>query len=482
MSEFVNEKLTKKSLKNDKFQVSQNDFLDESFYRSDEFEELVKKSGLNRRDALKLMGLAALFLVSSPTPARAMGPKIDAKGLNFVIAGGGAGGCTVANFISKNINNAKITIIEPNPQSVSYQPGQSLIGGGVWTKDQIVKESKNFFPKEATWLQESVVEFDPQNNSLTTDKNKKISYDYLIIATGLVLHYDKIDGLNKNMVGQNGISSIYFADGAVKTWDLMREFINNAKNKKESKALFTQPRGAIKCGGAPKKIAFLTAARLKEAKTSANIDFYAVSGNFFGNEIYNEATKKYFQARNMNYHFKNELISIDRAAKIATFRNEAGNSYDEKYDFIHIVPPMSAPQVLMDSDLALKEGKSKGYADTNQYTMQHNKFKNVFCIGDSSSVPTSKTGAAIREQYKVLGENLISQIKGEELKAKYNGYTACPLITDLGKVMMAEFKYNNELAPTLGFLDPSKERWFWWFVKVYILKPMYFYGMLKARA
>lgn len=67
------------------------------------------------------------------------------------------------------------------------------------------------------------------------------------------------------MIGKNGVSFIYFADGAVKTWSLMQEFINQAKTNNDLSAIFTQSNTTIKCGGAPKKIAFLTHARLRDA-------------------------------------------------------------------------------------------------------------------------------------------------------------------------------------------------------------------------
>jgi sulfide:quinone oxidoreductase len=92
-----------------------------------------------------------------------------------------------------------------------------------------------------------------------------------------------------------------------------------------------------------------------------------------------------------------------------------------------------------------------------------------------------KTGGSARKQYKVVVENLIATMEGKDLEAKYDGYTVCPLITGLGTVMLAEFNWTKKPTPSFP-LDPTKERWIMWFLKVYMLKPMTVYGMLKGRA
>jgi sulfide:quinone oxidoreductase len=47
---------------------------------------------------------------------------------------------------------------------------------------------------------------------------------------------------------------------------------------------------------------------------------------------------------------------------------------------------------------------------------------------------------------------------------------------------MAEFRYDKKPAPTLPLLDPGREHRAGWILKRYVLKPMYFEGMLRGRA
>lgn len=471
-----------------------------------ELDKELKKAGLSRRDALKLLGLSSTAFMLNPTSAKAdeKKPKVDAKNAKILIVGGGAGGCTIANYLTTNLDNPHITIIEPNPQSIRYQPGQTLIGAGVWTVGAIMKESADFFPSDAKWIKDSVAEFDPDNNKVTTKAGKTVEYDFMVLATGIQLNYDAIEGLNENMIGSNGLGSVYFANGATKTWAVMQDFINKAKNQ-EVKGLFTHPNTPIKCGGAPKKMIFLTNSRLLEtgdkARKNATLTFLPNGGKMFGVPEYHEAILKQFKEKDLKFKYKHNLVAIDADAKKATFDHKYSvkGEYDKDleeytmitktekvtldYDFIHITPPQSAPDEVKNSPLSWKKGSAAkgGWAEVDKETLQHRRYPNVFAIGDVAGIPMGKTGGSVRQQYPVCGNNLIEVIHGKKPTSKYNGYTVCPLITEIGSVMLLEFNWTKKPTPSFPF-DPTKSRWMWWALKVYGLRPMYFYGMLKGMA
>jgi sulfide:quinone oxidoreductase len=71
-------------------------------------------------------------------------------------------------------------------------------------------------------------------------------------------------------------------------------------------------------------------------------------------------------------------------------------------------------------------------------------------------------------------------MEGKQPTGKYNGYSACPIVTESGKVLMCEFGYDEKLMPTIPWIDPGIERGIWWTLKVHGLKPMYYHGMLKG--
>ena len=74
------------------------------------------------------------------------------------------------------------------------------------------------------------------------------------------------------------------------------------------------------------------------------------------------------------------------------------------------------------ADLLGSAADAVGWVSVDQQTTQHTKYPNVFSIGDGSSLPTSKTAAAISAQAPVLVSNLVSLIEGKPLTAKYGSF------------------------------------------------------------
>ena len=477
-----------------------------------ELENELKKNGISRREAIKLLGLGgAFFLTNEELNASTKLEASDVKAKIVIVGGGLAGISTAARLVSR-LSTPDITIIEPNPKSVTYQPGNTFIGAGIYTKEDVLYETKNFIPNGVKFIADKAVEFDPINNNLTLSSNEIVSYDYLIVAAGVVLDFARIKGLEElgdiytakdssklNSIFENsGASTIYNVDGAVITWKNMQKTIEEAKNGKKLNAVFTHPDTGIKCGGAPKKIMYLMNTRLNEASSKArdnvNMTFYANSSKMFSVKEYEEAIIKQYEARNMKYNLNHNLIEVNLKEKTAIFDNfwEEKGDYDPDlqehemikkhkfvevpYDFLHISPPMKAATEIGNSPI----GSAKGWVPVNKETLQHVKYPNIFSLGDIAAVPLGKTGGSVRKQYKVVVDNLVSLMEGKELSAKYNGYTVCPIITDIGKVMLAEFDYSMKPTPSFP-LDPTEERYIWWILKYYILKPMTQYGMLSGK-
>ncbi len=470
-----------------------------------------KNEGISRRDAMKILGVggtATLMASGATSEVKAS----SAKG-KIVIVGGGLSGMSTAARLTNALDNPDITVIEPGDLATSYQPGQTLVGGGIWEKSEVVYKTDDFVPSGTTLIKEKAVEFDPQNNIVKTSGGKSIHYDYLIVAAGLKLDFSKIEGLGitetitstgdhtpvSKIIGKNGLASIYFQQGSEDTWKEMQKFIADAKSGKKVKGLFTHPNTPIKCGGAPKKIMYLTDARLREAgvRENAELTFYPNGGKMFGVPEYHEAILNQFKARDFNWHYKHNLIKVDPVAKIATFDKhmQVKGAWDEDleeytmetkhekvevpYDFMHITPPMVAAEEIANSPI----GSGKGWVPVNKETLQHVKYPNIFALGDIAGVPMGKTGGSARKQYKVVVDNVITMMEGGDINKnhKYAGYTVCPLITSIGTVMLAEFNWTKKPTPMLP-LDPTQERWIWWLLKVYLLKPMTQYGMLSGRA
>ena len=389
----------------------------------------------------------------------------------IVIVGGGSAGITVAAQLLKQLRSLDILIIEPSDQHY-YQPGWTLVGGGCMPFEATVQPEQAQIPSGAVWLQDAVVKFDPDHNSLLTQKGIQVTYEALVVCPGIQIDWDRIKGL-KNALGKGGVCSNYAVGGATYTWETIQQF-------QGGNALFTYPATPIKCAGAPQKIMYLAddAFRRSGARSKSNIRYCTATGKIFGVAAFVPALMAVVQRKEIDLKTGHNLTEIRAADKIAVFEatGESGTeTVSLPYDMIHVTPPMSAPDFIKQSPLA----NENGWVDVDKYTTQHTHYPNVFSLGDASSLPTSKTAAAIRREAPVLVKNLLSQMTQGALTERYNGYSCCPLITGYGKTILAEFDYDGNPYPSFP-LDPTQERSSMWLLKRYGLPWVYWNRMLKG--
>jgi sulfide:quinone oxidoreductase len=390
--------------------------------------------------------------------------------VEVLIVGGGTGGITVAAQLAKKKHFGSITILEPSEKHY-YQPIWTLVGGGIFPKEVSEKREAEVIPRGVDWIKDAVVSFDPSSSSVTTRAGQKIHYKYLVVSPGMEIFWDKIQGLKENL-GLNGVCSNYSYESVESTWKEIHQF-------KGGRAIFTFPNTPIKCGGAPQKIMYLAEDyfRKMHIRNECEVLFASAGTQIFGVKKYAEKLAAIVQKRDIHTLFKHNLFALDGEKREAHFRNvETQEEKILKYDMIHVTPPMGAPAFIRNSPLADKDG----WISVDKFSLQHTQYPNIFGLGDASSLPTSRTGAAIRKQAPTLVENLLSLSQGKPMTAKYDGYTSCPLVTRYGKVILAEFDYDGNPCESFPF-DQSQERTSMYILKKYFLPAMYWEGMLKGR-
>jgi sulfide:quinone oxidoreductase len=389
----------------------------------------------------------------------------------ILILGGGTAGITVAAQLRRKLKHYDVAIVEPSTKHY-YQPLWTLVGAGVFPKELSQREESAFIPRGATWIQERVVEIHPEANAVVTHTGRRIGYDFLVVALGIQIDWEKIPGL-KQGIGRRQICSNYSYQQVDYTWECVRTFRGGT-------ALFTMPNTAVKCGGAPQKIMYLAddAFRRAGVRDKTQIIFASAQASLFAVERYRQTLEKVAKRKGIEIRLQHNLVELRPEQKLAVFeRLDTRERITIAYDMIHVTPPMSAPDLIKTSSLA----NEAGWVEVDKYTLQHPRFPNVFPIGDCSGLPTSKTGAAIRKQAPVLVHNLLAAIRGEPLTAKYDGYTSCPLVTGYGKLVLAEFDYEGQPQETFP-IDQSKERLSMYLMKAYALPRLYWHGMLRGRA
>ena len=389
-----------------------------------------------------------------------------------VIIGGGSGGITIAAQLLKANRTLDIAIIEPSSKHY-YQPGWTLVGGGIAPITKFIRDEKDVIPKGAIWIQDSVITLDPEHNTVITAGKRAIQYDYLVLCPGIQINWRNIRGL-KEALGKNSVTSNYSKDYAPYTWQTIQNFQGGT-------AIFTYPNTPIKCGGAPQKIMYMADDHFKSKSgvgVNTTVMFCTAGAKMFSVPAYSATLEKVVERRGIVPKFHHNLKEIKADSQEAVFDVLTENGVEEvsiHYDMIHVTPPMSAPDFIAQSSLS----NEKGWADVDKETLQHKRYGNVFAAGDASSLPTSKTAAAVRKQGPVLAQNLLALMENKPLLSKYNGYTCCPLITSYHSAIMAEFDYDGRVAPSFP-LDPTKERYSMFLAKAYALPWIYWNRMLKG--
>ncbi|KIL76448.1 FAD/NAD(P)-binding oxidoreductase [Bacillus badius] len=393
------------------------------------------------------------------------------KHYRIIIVGGGSAGISTAARLLNGMKSlaGDIAIIDPADHHY-YQPLWTLVGGGAAKKEDTERSMKEVIPEGAVWVQQAVASFDPKKNEVKLENGETLSYDYLVAAAGIEIHWDGVKGL-KEALGKGGVCSNYSYDYTDYTWEAIRSF-------KGGNAVFTHPATPVKCGGAPQKIMYLAEDHFSRTgiRDQTNVIFGSANPAIFDVQKYRDTLEKVVARKKIDARFRQNLIEIRADKKEAVFENlDTKEQSTVKYDMIHVTPPMRAPSFIRNSPLA----GENGWVDVHPYTLQHQTYENVFALGDCADLPTSKTGAAIRKQAPVVAENVLALLKEEPMKATYDGYSSCPLVTGYNSLVLAEFKYGK--IPSESFpLNQAKERRSMYIMKKDLLPIMYWDGMLKG--
>ncbi|WP_424929742.1 TIGR01244 family sulfur transferase [Amaricoccus tamworthensis] len=394
---------------------------------------------------------------------------------DVVIVGGGAGGISVAASLKSRKRDLSIAVIDP-ADTHYYQPGWTMVGGGVFEAPETAKTMGSLIPRGVKWIRSAVAAFEPQNNAVVLDGCRVVKYGRLVVCPGLKLDWAGVEGLVETL-GHNGVTSNYRYDLAPYTWELV-------EGMEQGRAVFTQPPMPIKCAGAPQKAMYLSGDAWFRRGVLKNMDiqFMNAGGVLFGVKDYVPALMEYVEKYDAKLNFFHNLISIDGPAKTAKFRVSKPDTEPEdvqvEFDMIHVCPPQTAPDFIRVSPLA----DAAGWVDVDQATLRHRTFENIWSLGDVMNAPNAKTAAAARKQAPTVAENIVADIAGHSAVAQYDGYGSCPLTVERGKIVLAEFGYGGVLKPSFPswLIDGTKPTRAAWLLKERFLPPIYWKAMLRG--
>jgi sulfide:quinone oxidoreductase len=424
-----------------------------------------------------LTGAAALAAtVAVASQADAQTSPVRAR---IVIAGAGAAGLSLAARLRRQMPNASVILVDAKKEH-HFQPGFTLVAAGLWNPADVTERNADYVPRGVEWIEQAVAEFDPDAKTVVTVAGQRIAYDFLFVATGLMLDYRAIAGMDVSLIGKEGIASIYAGPAqAAASAAVIDRFIETG-----GVGLFGRPASEMKCAGAPLKVTFITddKARRNGRRGAIRLIYNAHNQAVFTVPPVHDKVKTLFATRDVAVNYSHVLKAIDPGAKRATYATPAGD-VTLGYDFIHVVPPMRAPDAVRNSPLPWREGPfaADGWVEADKATLRHPRYPQVFAVGDIAGVPRGKTAASVKWQVPVVVDNLVAETAGRAPQESYNGYTSCPMVTAIGRAMLVEFDYDGRLVPSFPFIPPLEERWVSWLIEEKGLQGAY-RAMLRGRA
>lgn len=352
----------------------------------------------------------------------------------ILILGAGTAGTMMANKLAKALNTEEfsLTIVDKD-ETHYYQPGFLFIPFGIYSKDDVIKPKRNFFPKNVRSIVSEIDLIQPDENKVQLENGDILSYDFLIIATGTEIRPDEIDGMTGDL-WYKSIFDFYTIDGAVALADFLKDW-------KGGKLVLNVAEMPIKCPVAPLEFLFLADDHFKKKGIRDKVDITFVSP-------LDAAFTKPIAAAELGGFLEKKNINLVTEFNIGRVDNEQKKiiSWDEReveFDLLVTIPTNMGIEAIERSGM----GDELNFIPTDNFTLQSEKWENVFVIGDATDLPSSKAGSVAHFESDILLENIISATKGEPLTAAFDGHANCFIESGNGKGLLIDFNYDTEPLP-----------------------------------
>lgn len=381
-----------------------------------------------------------------------------------IVLGGGAGGTMVANRLDRELGGlAEVVVLDRTPTH-RYQPAFYLHPFGHADIDSHTRDVREYLRADVRFCEATVTGIDPDERTVATEGGY-IEYDRLVVALG----HETVAG---PWAGEPHVYPFYRPEGARalgETLDALVERANGADAEppvaadggvattgteptlptptttRPLRVVVTEPEGSVSCGGAPAKAALLAEDYLADHGVPCDVTLAGPDDHVFGTgkkARYDAELADVFAARGVRYEGG---FVVD---EVADRRIESEDGRTLAYDLYLPVSPQRCPTVLTDES-PLTAASEEGYVAVDRETMRHRTHDRVYALGDCTDAPTSKTAAAARKQAAALADNLTADVAGRAYESHYDGFAACPLLTQEGKAILAGYDYDGAMFPAV---------------------------------
>lgn len=372
-----------------------------------------------------------------PTPS-------DLEKYDVVVVGAGLGSVFATHLDAVVGEKYKIFVSYDNPVTY-YAADRNLYEFGSVTKFNFGGPTRQIICKNVGQSDYNGVEkIDANNNQVTLKNGRVIQYENLVVAMGQKENYQSIKGFEDAWADT---SSPFYTNQDHSSWKT-----TTAKgyrvhyNFNGGPAYFYIPPNNYY--GELENYNFLISKNFwnlhaqtgKISWETSNLTVINPNKTFCRHfKKADEFLKNACYENNINIENDLELVEV-RNDNVAVFRQQGSGQIVEKpFGFFYSLMPTTTHPLLADAGLS----DSTGYLDVNPETLQHNKYSNIFGLGDVINAPTTKTFYGGLNQVAVVRHNVERKLNGLPLNAKYDGYAKANLYLNAGSIGNVEHKYGG---------------------------------------
>lgn len=290
--------------------------------------------------------------------------------------------------------------------------------------------------------------YDPANSKLTLDNGREYSYKALVIAPGFEQEESLIEGLPEMYKGHESENVFVHKTDSLDT--CVRNYYHGCHHRSGNLISYS-PAGPYKGEGSD-FYSFVYEHLNRQDKivqnsaSASRIQFITPREKIFEFDYANEVALDECNKRDIDVIFGQEMIKVgknDIGQKVATFKDvKSGDVYEHEFNHASITAPSRSWANLDEAGIT----NADGLIDVNQYTLQHERFENIFAFGDAIAGNTTRTQNAAMAQNSVVKNNLFRYIQGKELNGVYDGYSYFPVW--MGHSAVAGFSHTWDYQAT----------------------------------
>jgi sulfide:quinone oxidoreductase len=387
----------------------------------------------------------------------------------LIVGGGNAGISLAARLLRDGVRD--VAVVAPQPVH-RYKPLLNYVAGGEATMADLERPMADVVPEGCTWVRDAVESVDPYARTVRTRGGRNLGWSTLVLCPGLVEDWDATPGL-QSAYTDGWAASSYVPGSTPLVWPKLTSL-------RSGSVVFTVPPEPASCGPTALKPLLMACDHWRREKVLADLSIRLVLPRAAATEV-PEADEFLEQA------FGDFGVEVLRGARIERVDWEAhsfviatptGGRVLEEVTFAHAVPHYRAPRWITEADLAADP--VPGLVDVDAETLRSRRHGSIWAIGDAADLVTRPSGGALRSQVDLLAKNLAAASAGKPLQ-RYDGYTVMPITVSRRKLLLAEVNRDNQVEPSVPFVDLMKPRRLTWFVDRHVLPQLYWRRILRGK-